>query len=40
MDEQTGQYRLYGYKWFTSATDSHMSLALAKIVPQGMKITV
>lgn len=25
-------YRLYGYKWFSSATDSDMSLTLARIV--------
>lgn len=30
-------YRLYGYKWFTSATDSQMTLALAKIVPPEVK---
>lgn len=29
-------YRLYGYKWFTSATDSQMSLALGKIIPHGV----
>jgi alkylation response protein AidB-like acyl-CoA dehydrogenase len=28
----TGVYNLYGYKWFTSATESQMSLGLAKIV--------
>lgn len=26
-----GSYRLSGYKWFTSATDSEMALALAKV---------
>ncbi|KAH9261822.1 hypothetical protein BASA81_000478 [Batrachochytrium salamandrivorans] len=26
-----GTYKLFGYKWFTSATDAHMSLALARI---------
>ena len=26
-----GTYALTGYKWFTSATDSEMALALAKI---------
>ena len=26
------RYRLYGYKWFSSATDGNMALALAKIV--------
>lgn len=25
-------YNLYGYKWFTSATESQMSLGLAKII--------
>ena len=32
-------YKLYGYKWFSSATDSNMTLALAKIVPPGSKLT-
>ncbi len=32
-------YRLYGYKWFTSATDSDMSLGLAKVVPFGVEPT-
>lgn len=27
-----GTFELYGYKWFSSATDSDMSLALARIV--------
>lgn len=31
------EYRLYGYKWFTSATDSQMTLALGKIIPSGLK---
>lgn len=35
---ETG-YKLYGYKWFSSATDSNMTLALAKIVPPGSKLT-
>ena len=26
------EYRLYGYKWFSSATDSDMSLTLARVV--------
>lgn len=30
---ETGEYSLYGYKWFTSATDSQMTLALGKIIP-------
>lgn len=25
-------HRLYGFKWFTSATDANMSLALARVV--------
>ncbi|GFT22053.1 hypothetical protein NPIL_529201, partial [Nephila pilipes] len=24
-------YRLYGYKWFSSATDSNMALTLARV---------
>ena len=30
---ENGKYRLFGYKWFTSATDSQMSLGLGKILP-------
>ena len=26
-----GSYRLYGYKWFTSATDADMAITLARI---------
>ena len=33
VKDDKGQFRLYGYKWFTSATDSQMSLGLAKILP-------
>lgn len=40
QEEGSNTYRLYGYKWFTSATDSQMSLGLAKILPKGMKPTV
>lgn len=29
--QREGVYSLTGYKWFTSATDSEMALALAKI---------
>ena len=25
-------YRLFGYKWFSSATEANVSLALAKII--------
>ena len=35
-EENKDIYRLYGYKWFTSATDSSMTLALAKILPPEM----
>lgn len=27
-----GTYRLYGFKWFTSAADSDMALTLARVV--------
>ena len=27
-----GTYRLHGYKWFSSATDSNMAMTLARIV--------
>jgi len=30
-DDATGKYRLYGTKWFTSATTSQMAMALARI---------
>lgn len=39
-EETSNIYRLYGYKWFTSATDSQMTLGLAKILPKGLKPTV
>ena len=29
---KTNKYRLYGYKWFSSATECDMSLALARII--------
>ncbi len=32
-DSSNSSFRLYGYKWFTSATDSQMALTLAKIIP-------
>ena len=32
-----GRYKLYGYKWFSSATDADMTFALAKIVPNSVK---
>src|SRR5947209_6433402 len=30
-DDITGYYRLYGFKWFTSATDSDITITLARI---------
>jgi hypothetical protein len=35
--KQGKKYKLYGYKWFTSATDSMMSLGLAKIILEGVE---
>jgi alkylation response protein AidB-like acyl-CoA dehydrogenase len=29
---EKGTYNLFGYKWFTSATESQMSLGLGKII--------
>ena len=29
-----GTYKLHGYKWFTSATDSNMAFTLARIVDE------
>ena len=34
-----GSYSLYGYKWFSSATDSDMSLTLARVVDNQVKTT-
>ena len=31
VPQEDGSYKLYGYKWFSSATDSDMSLTLARI---------
>lgn len=39
MPQTDGTYKLYGYKWFTSATDANMSLTLARIVDKSGKIT-
>lgn len=39
INEDKEKYRLFGYKWFTSATDSQMSLGLAKIIPKDTPIT-
>jgi len=31
VKQSDGSYKLYGYKWFSSATDSDMALTLARI---------
>lgn len=33
--QDNGTYKLYGYKWFTSATDADMVMTLARIVEDG-----
>lgn len=30
--QSDGSYKLYGFKWFTSATDANMTMTLARIV--------
>lgn len=36
-----GTYKLYGYKWFTSATDANMTLTLARVAdPEGHTLQV
>ena len=36
LEDTDGKCKLYGYKWFSSATDSEMSLALARF-PQTLE---
>jgi alkylation response protein AidB-like acyl-CoA dehydrogenase len=31
-------YKLYGYKWFSSATDSDMTITLARVVGKDNKV--
>ena len=39
QDDDT--YRLYGYKWFSSATDADMTLTLARVQnPDGSTVPV
>ena len=39
--QDDGTYRLYGYKWFSSATDADMTLTLARVQnPDGSTIPV
>ena len=41
VEEADGTYRLYGYKWFSSATDADMTFTLARVVDkQGNTIEV
>ena len=37
--QSEGIYRLYGYKWFTSATDADVSLTLGRVIDQEGKAT-
>ena len=32
VQQDDGSYKLYGYKWFSSATDSDMAFTLARVV--------
>ena len=34
VPQQDGTYQLFGFKWFTSATDANMTMTLARIVDQ------
>ncbi|KAL4483592.1 hypothetical protein ABPG72_016873 [Tetrahymena utriculariae] len=40
VNYKPNKYRLYGYKWFSSATDCQVTLALARIIPEGAKLTL
>ena len=33
--KEEGRWKLHGYKWFSSATDSNMALTLARVVRDG-----
>lgn len=33
-------YKLYGYKWFSSATDSDMTITLARVCDQENKVKI
>lgn len=39
VPQPDGRYRLYGYKWFSSASDSDMSLTLARIADENAQVT-
>jgi alkylation response protein AidB-like acyl-CoA dehydrogenase len=38
IKEQGDQHKLFGFKWFTSAIDSEMSLALARSTKEGQAV--
>ena len=41
VEEADGTYRLYGYKWFSSATDADMTFTLARVIDrQGNTVEV
>ncbi|KAL8615297.1 hypothetical protein ACOMHN_040287 [Nucella lapillus] len=41
VEQTDGSYRLYGYKWFSSATDADMTFTLARVVDkQGHTVEV
>lgn len=41
VEQGDGTYRLYGYKWFSSATDADMTFTLARVVDkQGQAVEV
>jgi len=37
--QANGEYKLYGYKWFTSAADADMTLTLARVQDDQGNIT-
>ena len=39
VQQASGEYKLYGYKWFTSATDADMALTLARVQDDQGNIT-
>lgn len=38
--EANGSHQLFGYKWFSSATDSDMTLTLANIISEEEPVPV
>lgn len=39
LDKASNLYNLYGYKWFSSATDADMSITLARIQDSNENVT-